>query len=345
MRCSIALLLFLSFDCLASAQAPAQVPIQPPTKQQAAKVVPAGPAKDQSPDYRLGPGDSIQITLVGLENLSLKKVTVSNSGKIHLPYLGVIPVTDLTPAELEADIAARLRNQKLVKEPQVQVLITEYRAQPVYILGEVGMPGQYVLRDKAYLMDLLTWAAGVNDVARNYGFLYRRNPNHRTPEPGEPDDSKEPLYTVTKVDLTPLLKGGNLGLDIVLQGGDLFHVPKRETEFFFVVGDVYRTGSFNIPQSETILVSRALATAGGPQKTARLSQGVLVRLNEAGQRQEIPLDFGAIFKGKKPDFPIKANDIIFIPGSQVKTIGMGLMGILPSVAERTAYMHSGINAP
>jgi len=344
MRRSIALLLFLSFIGPASAQAPVQIPIQPPTDQQTAKVEPAGPARDQSPDYRLGPGDSVQITLVGLDNLSLKKVTVSNSGKIHLPYLGVIPVTDLTPAELEADIAARLRNQKLVKEPQVQVLITEYRAQPVYILGEVGMPGQYVLRDKAYLMDLLTWAAGVNDVARNYGFLYRRNPNHRTPEPGEPD-SKEPLYTVTKVDLTPLLKGGNLGLDIVLQGGDLFHVPKRETEFFFVVGDVNRTGSFTIPQAETILVSRALATAGGPQKTAKLSKGVLVRLNEAGQRQEIPLDFGAIFKGKKPDFPIKPNDIIFIPGSQVKTIGMGLMGILPSVAERTAFMHSGINAP
>jgi len=344
MRRSIALLLFLSFIGPASAQAPVQIPIQPPTDPQTAKVEPAGPARDQSPDYRLGPGDSVQITLVGLDNLSLKKVTVSNSGKIHLPYLGVIPVTDLTPAELEADIAARLRNQKLVKEPQVQVLITEYRAQPVYILGEVGMPGQYVLRDKAYLMDLLTWAAGVNDVARNYGFLYRRNPNHRTPEPGEPD-SKEPLYTVTKVDLTSLLKGGPLGLDIVLQGGDLFHVPKRETEFFFVVGDVNRTGSFTIPQAETILVSRALATAGGPQKTAKLSKGVLVRLNEAGQRQEIPLDFGAIFKGKKPDFPIKPNDIIFIPGSQVKTIGMGLMGILPSVAERTAFMHSGINAP
>jgi polysaccharide export outer membrane protein len=251
----------------------------------------------------------------------------------------------MTPAELEADIARRLRQNKLVREPQVQVLVTEYRAQPVYILGEVGMPGQYVLRDKAYLMDLLTWAAGVNDVARNYGFLYRRNPNHRTPEPGQPDNSKEPLYTVTKVDLTPLLAGGNLGLDIVLHGGDLFHVPKKETEYFFVVGDVNKTGSFGIPQNETILVSRALSTAGGPAKTAKLSKGMLVRLDETGKRQEIPLDFGAIFKGKKPDFPVKPNDIIFIPGSQVKTIGMGLMGILPSVAERTAYMHSGINAP
>ena len=135
----------------------------------------------------------------------------------------------MTPMELEADITARLKKQKLVKEPQVQVLVTEYRAQPVYILGEVGMPGQYVLRDKAYLMDLLTWAAGVNDVARDYGFLYRRNPNHQVPEPGQPE-SNEPLYTVTKVDLKPLLAGGNLGLDIVLQGGDLFHVPKKEIQ-------------------------------------------------------------------------------------------------------------------
>jgi len=342
MRGSIGLLLLVLVNCLALAQGPSQLQLkQQPPSQQTARVEPGGPARDQSPDYRLGPGDSIQITLVGLENLSLKSVTVSNSGKIHLPYLGVIPVTDMTPAELEADIARRLRQQKLVKEPQVQVLVVEYRAQPVYILGEVGMPGQYVLRDKAYLMDLMTWAAGVNDVARNYGFLYRRNPNHRTPEPGEPEP-QEPLYTVTKVDLTPLLSGGNLGMDIVLQGGDLFHVPKKEIETYYVVGDVNRVGAFDIPQNETILVSRALSAAGGPARTAKLSKGDLVRTDDAGKRQEIALDFGAIFKGKKPDFPIKPNDIIFIPGSQVKTIGMGLLGILPSVAERSIYMHSGV---
>jgi len=339
MRSSFALL-FLTISSLALAQGPGQTRVQPSTAEQAPESARNQPARDQAPDYRLGPGDSLQITLVGLDNMSVKKATVSNSGKLHLPFLGIIPVVDMTTAELEADIARRLKQQKLVKEPQVQVLVSQYRGQPVYILGEVGMPGQYVLRDKAYLMDLLTWAAGVNDVARDYGFLYRRNPGHRTPEPGEPESQQEPLYTVTKVDLKPLLAGGNLGLDIVLQGGDLFHVPKKESEFYFVVGEVNKTGSFSVPQTETILVSRALSSAGGPMRTAKLSKGVLVRTDETGQRQEIPLDFGAIFKGKKPDFPIKPNDIIFIPGSHIKTIGMAMLGILPSVAEQTIYMHA-----
>ncbi|RPJ61838.1 MAG: hypothetical protein EHM23_05465 [Acidobacteria bacterium] len=327
-RFTITLLLLISISCLAAAQ-------------EAASTEPEG---DQSPEYRLGPGDSLQITVIGLQNLSLKKVTVSNSGKIHLPFLGILPVADLTPIELEGLVVERLKKQKLVKEPQVQVLVTEFRAQPVYILGEIGMPGQYVLRDKAYLMDLLTWSGGVNDVARDYGFLYRRNPKHRAPEPGQPSSS-EPLYKVIKVDLKPLLAGeSDIKLDLVLQGGDLFHVPKQEKQFFFVVGDVARTGSFSIPEGETLLATRALATAGGPARTAKLSKGVLVRMDEVGQRQEIPLDFGAIFKGKKPDFPVKANDIIFIPGSHFKTIAMGMLGILPYVAERTAYQQIGTGA-
>ncbi len=330
MRTNILLLLFLSFTCLA----PGQTPTPAETNQ---------PAKDQSPDYRLGPGDGLKINLAGIANMNLENVKVSNSGKIHLPYLGIVPVVDMTTLQLETEIATRLKNQKLVKDPQVQVLVTEYRAQPVYILGEVGMPGQYVLRDKTYLMDLITWAAGVNDVARDYGLLYRRNPNHRTPEPGQPD-SKEPLYEITKVDLKPLIAGGNMKLDVVLQGGDIFYVPQKDIAYFFVVGDVNRTGIFTIPQGEQLWVSRAVATAGGPMPTAKLSKGVVVRLDETGQRTEIPVDFGAIFKGKKPDFAVKADDIIFIPGSQVKTIGMALLGIVPRVAERTVYSHAGAAA-
>ncbi|MFB3903312.1 MAG: polysaccharide biosynthesis/export family protein [Acidobacteriota bacterium] len=348
MRCCILLLLCLSFQGSVYCQTPASTP---PATPETGRSQPEQnqPEKDQSPDYRqspdyhLGPGDALKITVAGIRNLSLADVKVSNSGKIHLPYLGVVPVADLTPIELEAEIATRLKNQKLVKDPQVQVLVTEYRAQPVYILGEVGMPGQYVLRDKTYLMDLITWAAGVNDVARDYGLLYRRNPYYRPPEPGQ-TESKEPLYQITKVDLRPLLAGGNMKLDLVLQGGDLFYVPQKETSFYFVVGDVNQTGLFSLGLGEKLWVSRALAAAGGPTRTARLSKGVVVRLDETGQRREIPVDFGAIFKGKKPDFPVQADDIIFIPGSHVKTIAMGVLGIMPRLAERKAYSHTGVSA-
>ncbi len=40
----------------------------------------------------------------------------------------------------------------------------------------------------------------------------------------------------------------------------------------------------------------------------------------------------AILKGEAPDIPIRPNDVIFIPGSNIKTIGYGMLGIIPTIA-------------
>lgn len=305
------------------------------------------PANEQSIDYRLGPGDQVEVRIFGLEDHAII-ARISNSGKIHLPFLGIVPVAALTPIELEGEIGKRLKERKLMKDPVVQVRITEYRAQPVYILGEVGNPGQYVLYHRKHLMDLITMAGGIADSAREYGFLYRRNSNWTipaepvdqagagAPPPGGAAEGK-PLYSVTKINLRSLLSGKNLEFDLPLRGGDLFYIPAKQQGFFYVVGDVLRTGAFAIPEGEPLLATRGISMAGGPTKTAKMSQGVLVRYDETGQLREIPLDFAAIFKGKEQDFLIEPDDVIFIPGSSAKTIGYGLLGMLPNIAVQTAY--------
>lgn len=65
-----------------------------------------------------------------------------------------------------------------------------------------------------------------------------------------------------------------------------------------------------------------------------MSEGILLRYDEAGVRQELAVDFSAILRGKEPDFEILPNDIIFIPGSNAKTLGYGLLGIIPGLATR-----------
>ena len=63
-----------------------------------------------------------------------------------------------------------------------------------------------------------------------------------------------------------------------------------------------------------------------------------MRYDKDGNRQEQPVDFQAILKGKKQNFPILPNDIIFIPGSSAKTLGYGLLSILPGVAQGMALI-------
>ncbi len=66
-------------------------------------------------------------------------------------------------------------------------------------------------------------------------------------------------------------------------------------------------------------------------KTAKMNSGLLVRYDELGARQELAVNFSDIFKGKKMDFPIQSNDVIFIPGSNIRTIGYGLLAVIPGV--------------
>jgi len=94
-----------------------------------------------------------------------------------------------------------------------------------------------------------------------------------------------------------------------------------------------RPGRLRCLLAKQVLASQAIAKSGGPLKTAKMSKGMLMRYDEDGKRQELPVDFKAILLGKKPDFPVMPSDIIFIPGSSVKTVGYGLLAILPTIPQ------------
>jgi polysaccharide biosynthesis/export protein len=300
---------------------------------------PANPAEGTSPrsmDYRLGPGDVLKIGVYGVPELG-RSTRISNSGKLHFPGVGVMMVAGMTQGDLSEEITKRLRESGQVKNPVVEVVVQQYRAQPVYILGEVMMPGQFVISDEMRVLDLLTLAAGFNEVASKTGYLYRRklkDPNSASPSPeATSEDEAIPL------DFPAITSGSHPELNLALRGGDILYVPVSPKKRYFVIGEVFKTGVFDLDSDEHLLASAALARAGGPQPTAKLTKGFVVRYKEKGEREEIAVDFGAILHGKKQDFEIHANDIIFIPGDAVKTLGYGLLTNLPSSAGRALVLH------
>jgi polysaccharide export outer membrane protein len=242
----------------------------------------------------------------------------------------------MTPAVLEAEIARRLREQELVKDPQVTVRVADYRGQTIYVLGEVMQPGQYYMRQGMHLSDLLGLTIGFPTEGKMY--LYRRAQLERAA--GEDTVTDEGLAGETvvaealEIDLNELADGTSPDMSIPLQGGDMLYVPFNKPNFFFITGEIGRPGAIEIPPSRKLLVSQAIAFAGGPSRTAKMSEGILLRYDEAGVRQELAVDFSAILRGKEPDFEILPNDIIFIPGSNAKTLGYGLLGIIPGLATR-----------
>lgn len=290
-------------------------------------------------DYQLGPGDLIEIKVFGVDDFN-QTVRISSSGSISLPFLGKIVVAGLTGAQLEETLTQLMNDNKLIRDPQVSVFVKEFRSQPVYVLGAVNNPGQYMISQQLNLIDVIAMAGGL-DLTRadDYALFHRRTGD--SPEAGNGSShsarsaaggTSEPI----KIDLKDLLENGNLALNFPVQGGDVIHVPEREVELFYVIGEVGRPGAYQMPtKEERVLVSQALAWAGGPQTTAKMSKGILVRYDERGGRQELAVDFGAILKGEKPDFPVEPQDVIFIPGSKFKTIGYGLLGIVPGTISGT----------
>ncbi|GEM_PF-1902559 len=322
----------------APAAGPAPVATSAPVTSQVAV-----PGAEREPGYRIGPGDLLSIAVSNIKQFE-QTVRVSNTGKIHVPFLGVIKVADMTPSELERHLAGRLREDGLVKDPWVGVSIQQYRAQPVYILGEVMDPGQFVIRDEMYLIDLITLAGGFNDVATPVGYLYRRRPDTGAAVATDGDATTDgaangntgPADEAVEIDFRALNEGHRPDLNVKLRGGDVLYVPQRKKEHFFVVGDVNQPGAYEFPEQAALLTSQALARAGGPLRTAKLNKAILVRFDETGRRLELPVDIKAVFAGKKPEVPLKPNDIIFVPGSTAKTLAYGLLGAVPMAVEQTA---------
>jgi polysaccharide export outer membrane protein len=89
--------------------------------------------------YLLDSGDQIRVTVFGQEGLT-NTYSVDQAGYIAFPLVGSIPARGYTLKQMEAAIAAKLR-QGYLRDPDVSVEVERYR--PVFIMGEVGAAGQY----------------------------------------------------------------------------------------------------------------------------------------------------------------------------------------------------------
>ena len=68
-----------------------------------------------------------------------------------------------------------------------------------------------------------------------------------------------------------------------------------------------------------------------------MSDGMLTRYDAAGKRTELKVDYAAILEGRQPDFEIQPNDIIFIPGSRLRTMSEALLGMTDSMVMQQAF--------
>jgi polysaccharide export outer membrane protein len=272
-------------------------------------------------DYKLGPGDLIEIRVFGVSNFD-HTLRISAAGTIKLPLLEPVVASGLSAAQLEESLTTLLDGD-FIKDPQVSVFVKEYRSQPVSVLGAVRSPGQFQISLPLRLVDVLSMAGGLQPNAGQEATIQRRA-----------DGGDDELI---RVNLTDLLERGDLTLNTVVRGGDVIHVSEREDQFVYIVGELNRSGAFPLPAKRDVRVTQVFAWAGGAARTAKLSDSVLLRYDEHGKRQELKVNFSDILKGKDEDFLVREGDIIFVPGSKVKAFASTLLAGLPGSIAAIPY--------
>ncbi|WP_159586306.1 polysaccharide biosynthesis/export family protein [Chelativorans xinjiangense] len=89
--------------------------------------------------YVMDAGDRLRITVFDQQNLS-NTYSVDQAGYIAFPLVGSVPARGFTANQIEQQVAQKLR-QGYLRDPDVTVEVDRYR--PIFIMGEVGAPGQY----------------------------------------------------------------------------------------------------------------------------------------------------------------------------------------------------------
>ncbi len=100
--------------------------------------------------YILGPGDSLQVELLDIPELS-GTFSIGPDGTMYLPRLRALYVEGLTVEELRYFLTQQFK--AYVKNPQLYVRPVSYRPIRIYVGGEVRRPGYYMLRGLEVLAD------------------------------------------------------------------------------------------------------------------------------------------------------------------------------------------------
>jgi polysaccharide biosynthesis/export protein len=159
-------------------------------------------------DYRVGPGDMIDISVWKEPEVS-STIVIRPDGKISIPLINDLVVSGKTPMEMQALIAEKL--SPFIKSPNVTVTVKEVRSKKVYVLGQVNKSGSFDIPRPTTVLQILTEAGGLQPFAKQKSIYVLRN-----------EGGAERRLAFNYKDV---VKGKKIEQNIVLLPGDTVVVP------------------------------------------------------------------------------------------------------------------------
>jgi len=258
-----------------------------------------------SPNYLLGPGDEILLTMWG-ETQLFTQLAVNREGTIVVPNAGPVPAQGITVDALKARLLRRLtsfysglRNGASDANTWLDVSIGKLRTIQVFVLGEVKKPGGYAISSMSTSFLALYVAGGpsINGSLRSIEVL--RNDK-----------------SISTIDFYEYALRGDKSKDVRLQDGDIVFV-KTVGKRIALVGNVMHPAIYELKEDETL--KDVLAMAGGLQVNAYFDRAHVERIIPFTERKlytknilDIDLKFSTSEDLMKSDFKLESGDIISI---------------------------------
>ena len=229
------------------------------------------------------------------------RTRVNDTGDLDMPLVNQVHVEGLTVDEAERVIEQRLDHGGFVRNPHVQLFVSEYTSDGTSVLGEVAKPGVYPVLGEQRLFNLLSAAGGLSPAAGTSITV-----THKA-------ELDKPIVVAISRNLED-----HADSNIPIYPGDTVMV--RRADVIYVVGDVNRPSGFLMDNGGKLSVLQAIALAGGTTSTAKLSGARIIRKSPQGV-SEIPVSLKKMLEAKIGDVPLQANDVLFVPASARKIIG------------------------
>lgn len=281
-------------------------------------------------DYRIGPQDVLEIKVFEQETMSTS-CRVGGDGTIRFPPLGVLAVSNLSEREVEGIIEDKLRGG-FVQDPHVTVFIREPHAREVSVVGEVKTPGRFPVFGQLSLLDVLSRAGGVTELAGGYAYVMHGDPatgRARTAPAGQaaPDS--------VKVDLSGLLLRGEEAWNVPLQAGDSVAVPGAG--FVHVTGlGVKKAGMYPLKGSTSNTLRQMVDNAEGLNFSAS-KHITLLRKAEGRGSELIPVNFSRILDDGRNDILVQNGDTIIVDRNAFRTVVGAIGAAIAKIVNVSVY--------
>lgn len=202
------------------------------------------------PDYRLNPGDELQLGLTGSVQASNLRLTIDSEGRIFVPRMGAIVVGGTRYGDVRDVIARQVERQ--YRGFELEVTAARLHGITVYVTGFAATPGSYSVGSLSTLVNAVLAAGGPSAGGSFRSIQLRRG--------GQ---------LVSDFDLYDLLLKGDKRGDAVLQNGDVIYIAPAG-EQVAVIGSVNHEAIFEVGPGETL--DDAILYAGGANTVADTSR-------------------------------------------------------------------------